>query len=946
MLSVSLCGQLLLLAPEITQASSQESPKVIPSGANQDLESQVREGFGNIAANKLDLAEQQFKQILERALQEKDQHAEAGARGGLGTILLRRSQFPAAREQYERALALFKALGDGLNTSRVENSLGDVAVYMGENHEARRYYSDVVTYCESNGDIHGQAQALYRLSRLNDAKEAEAKPLQEKAYALAEKLDDKMLLAAILEDMGDGLFRHGDFGAALEKLSKSAELSEKAGNKGRLSYVLTSMGRVQRAQGHPELALDLYQRALEIQQALKDQFGVIQSLNALGVTYQLLGKNELARTHYEEALALARKTGSPKLINFMMGNLADLYENEGDHRRSAELLEELLKQESDAGNKQYRFASLGGAYMALGQNEKALSAANQAITLARQSGNEEWLPVPILLRARAEDKLGHLGDAIADVREDLSRIETLRAHLAPSDFYKRDYSDWHMQIFSLAIDLLSRSGNSGEALEISERARARGFVDLLASHQVALGQAEQEKLRALQKTEEEIKSANAAPQVSASEAGRLLTMRGEKPAPAAEGTARFAAEPELPSVVSAGSASLKDMQEQAQRLHSTILSYWVGTDSAFVWVLDAEGSIHSAHIAVKRDHLVELVRGVWPQKQNAEPTTKPVSGGENLLAENRSRGGEVEFPARGQEELKAERAQEDRWRELYELLIQPIEPYLPKNGSRITIIPHGPLFSLAFAGLRDAKDRYLLERYTLEYAPAISMLKFTGGNRAPTDNAGHHFLLVADPAGMQKLGLPQLPGSRNEVSDVARSLPRDEVTVLVGAQAQGETVRTTAAKSSVIHFATHGIVLDTQPFDSFLALSDGKLTARDIYGLNLQADLVFLSACRSGMGKVTGDGVLGLTRAFLYAGARSVVATLWDVADEPTAKLVARFYKNVSQGEDKAQALRSAQLAVLKQLRAGKIHVNTRRGPITLPENPVFWASFVLIGEP
>jgi CHAT domain-containing protein len=199
---------------------------------------------------------------------------------------------------------------------------------------------------------------------------------------------------------------------------------------------------------------------------------------------------------------------------------------------------------------------------------------------------------------------------------------------------------------------------------------------------------------------------------------------------------------------------------------------------------------------------------------------------------------------------------------------------------------------------------------------------------------------------MQKLGLPQLPGSRREAADVARRFPSGEVTMLTGVEAQAGAVRTMAAKSSIIHFATHGIVDDTQPFDSYLALADGKLTARDIYGLNLNADLVFLSACRSGMGKVTGDGVLGLTRAFLYAGTRSVVATLWDVADEPTAKLVSSFYKNLSQNPDKAQALRSAQLSVLRQLRAGKMQVATRRGPLTLPENPVFWASFVLIGEP
>jgi CHAT domain-containing protein len=542
--------------------------------------------------------------------------------------------------------------------------------------------------------------------------------------------------------------------------------------------------------------------------------------------------------------------------------------------------------------------------------------------------------------------LGQTTEALADVREDLSRIEILRTHLAPSDFYKRDYSDWQSEIFSFAIDLLSRSGKFGEALETSERARARGFVDLLASHQVALGHAEQEKLQTLQKTKEEIKSANAAPQVSASEASTLLATRGAKSAPAAEGTTRLASEPELPSMVSAGSASLEEMKEQARRLHSTILSYWVEDESTVVWIIDSQEVVHSARIPVKREYLAELVQAVWPRGNHSASSHGAPSVEAASQQPKPPRAEEVNFPARGEAELKAEPAQKDHWRELYQLLIQPLEAYLPANHSRITIIPHGPLFSLPFAGLRDSHDRYFLERYTLEYAPAISALRFTGASGVQSKVGSPSYLFVADPSDMQKLGLPQLPGSEKEVSSITAHLPADEVTVLVGPQAKEQTIRTNAAKSTVIHFATHGMVNDAQPFDSFLALSDGKLTARDIYGLNLNADLVFLSACRSGMGKVTGDGVLGLTRAFLYAGTRSVVATLWDVADEPTARLVEKFYSNLRQGQDKAQALRSAQLFVLSQLRAGRLHVATRRGPLTLPENPVFWASFVLIGEP
>jgi CHAT domain-containing protein len=396
----------------------------------------------------------------------------------------------------------------------------------------------------------------------------------------------------------------------------------------------------------------------------------------------------------------------------------------------------------------------------------------------------------------------------------------------------------------------------------------------------------------------------------------------------------------LPSTVSTASASLKEMEEQAGRLHSTILSYWVSDDATFVWVMQSGEAVRFARIPVTWKHLTDLVNSVWPLSEEDK-------GQDKLHAHQAkvTRGGEVEFPSRGQVELKATQGQKDHWRELYRLLIEPVETYLPsREGSRITIIPNGPLFALPFAGLRDAHGRYLLERYTLEYSPSISVLKFTGAR--PEANSIPHFLLIGDPAGMQKLDLPPLPGSRKEVAEVARQLPSDRVSVLTGEDARLDAVRSTAARSAVIHFATHGIVDDKHPFESFLALSDGKLTTRDVYGLNLTADLIFLSACRTGMGKVSGDGVLGFTRAFLYAGTRSVVATLWDVADEPTASLVENFYKGLIHGGDKAQALRSAQLSVLAQLRAGRMKVATPLGPLTLPENPVFWASFVLIGEP
>ncbi len=175
-------------------------------------------------------------------------------------------------------------------------------------------------------------------------------------------------------------------------------------------------------------------------------------------------------------------------------------------------------------------------------------------------------------------------------------------------------------------------------------------------------------------------------------------------------------------------------------------------------------------------------------------------------------------------------------------------------------------------------------------------------------------------------------------------LPPGTATILSGAAADAARVSARAPSCTVLHFAAHGVVFDDRPLDSCLALANGTLTVRDIYGLQLRADLVVLSACRSGAGRITGDGIMGLTRAFFYAGTPSIVATLSDVADVSAGYFVPRFYRSWRQGNDKAAALRTAQLSLLHALRADRITVDTPAGKFVVPEHPALWAPFVLIG--
>ena len=179
--------------------------------------------------------------------------------------------------------------------------------------------------------------------------------------------------------------------------------------------------------------------------------------------------------------------------------------------------------------------------------------------------------------------------------------------------------------------------------------------------------------------------------------------------------------------------------------------------------------------------------------------------------------------------------------------------------------------------------------------------------------------------------------------------------LLIGAGATESQVRRLAGGKRVLHFASHAVVSDDHPLDSFLSLADeaegsgaadARLTAEEVYGLRLDADLAVLSACRTGGGRVTGDGMGALVRAFAYAGTPSVVATLWDLPDVSGAFALPRFYRERGRGAGKARALRTAQVALLQALRAGRVTVDTAAGRFTLPEHPKYWAGFVITGEP
>jgi len=342
-------------------------------------------------------------------------------------------------------------------------------------------------------------------------------------------------------------------------------------------------------------------------------------------------------------------------------------------------------------------------------------------------------------------------------------------------------------------------------------------------------------------------------------------------------------------------------REVAQRLspHEALVEYLVSDSGvvAFVVVRDSVASIALGTTRRELVRLVEFARGTIDQR--GSPRVDSL----------------WRTPLRG----------------LYRILVAPLEQTgLLEGTTRVVIIPHGELHYLPFAALVGGDGHTLVERYEIAVTPSASVWLALGERLGARATAG---VLAVAPRP------DALPASRREVAAIARTAGPD-VRVMTGSAATEDAFRREASTRRVLHLATYGVLNKHNPLFSFVEFApggahDGRLEVHEVFGLRLTADLVVLSACQTGVGSGTltdvpaGDDWVGLTRAFLHAGAKRVVATLWPVDDWATAAFMERFYERLAAGERPALALAAAQRAM-------------RDTPAT--SHPFFWAGFVLSG--
>jgi CHAT domain-containing protein len=392
--------------------------------------------------------------------------------------------------------------------------------------------------------------------------------------------------------------------------------------------------------------------------------------------------------------------------------------------------------------------------------------------------------------------------------------------------------------------------------------------------------------------------------------------------------------------------TLAEIQQIARDTNSTLVTYSQIFDQAlYIWIVQPSGEI--AFRSVEFEGSGDAGLAINP--------IADIDGPVYRSAPDESELGQLVANSRASIVIESTNTRPEQLRELYTLLIAPITHLLPTDPkAKVVFLPQGNLFLVPFAALQDADGTYLIEKHTILTAPSIQVYGLaneaasaTAGANGRSPFSAANALIVGNPT-MPKVWSPNvsgdfaetqltdLPGAKAEAEAIGGFL---NITPLIGPQATEAQVKQLLPSARLIHLATHGLLDYGDPraygrldVPGAIALTpdsteDGLLTSAEILEMDLQAELAVLSACDTGRGRITGDGVVGLSRALITAGVPSVVVSLWAVPDAPTAELMTEFYRQLDQGQDKAQALRQAMLNTMQQ------HPSPRN-----------WAAFTLIG--
>lgn len=810
---------------------------------------------------------------------------------------------------YERALEAARAAGHRRWEARSIWGMAQVRKNQGRYPEALRLNSDARGKYAAISDVGGEMRAWMLEGALLDLTGEHRSALASYRRALAMQNENEQNYGLIHSEMAISHKRLGEYEESRRLLLRAIEIDRRIGFRYGEANATHQLSILSAELGDYERALALAEESLTMIRALGDRRGEVYVLGSIGALRWQREDRERATAAYEQQLRLAREIGISQPQVTALEGLGTIALARNDYALARTRFDEALAIERDShgGDEGSLLVALAGVELRDSKAAAAQRLAARALDLGRADEDPEIEWQARLALGRAARASRDAAAALGHLRAGVDVVNSVRGSVL-TDTGKVGYLDARQDLYHELAGTLMQESRAMEALEAAESARGRAFSDLLASKARQSDAVARPLLAQLRETEALLRAQTAShPTDAVLQAELTQTRKATLARLDAQLTALRDERRELASLVVAEPVSGTEIRATAARLRATIVEYLVTEDRLYIWVVQPSGALFATHVPVERAQLRETVRDLHRQLNGLDAAALRNPGPVRTVL-----------------------------RQLHRWTVEPIAAHLPRApDTHVVVVPHDALLTVPFAAFEDAAGRALVAKHTLLSAPSIATLRYTADKRRGVQRLQDATLLaLADPVSPPDAAMEPLPGARMEVRGISRRFDGERRLTLEGAEASEANAKRLSADKTILHFAVHGLVRDDRPWDSALLLSpgageDGWLRVSELFDLELAADLVVLSGCSTGSGKLSGDGILGLGRAFIYAGTPSVLVSQWDVSDVSTAYLMERFYTELAAGRSKAHALRAAQLATQKRY-----------------PHPALWAAFVLVGEP
>jgi CHAT domain-containing protein/predicted DNA-binding protein YlxM (UPF0122 family) len=810
-----------------------------------------------------------YKQALTIHREVGNHQLEADNLNNTGLVYWGSGQYSQAFKFYQQALEIYKQIDNRAGEANTFNNIGIVYTSLRQFTQALEYLDKSLGIYREVSDKEGIGKTLNNIGSVYENLSQPSKALEsyQEDLKIRGEIGDKAGKAATLNRIALLSDRLGQYAQALESLELALEINREISDRAGEASTLYGFGLVYRNLGQYSRSLEFLKQSLAINKEIGNRNGEGLTLAGFGGLYWSQGQYTQALNYFNQALAIHKEVGNRAREGLTLTNIGAAHLNQGQYTQALEFLKQGLavsEAEGDHATEVTALGNLGSLYLRQGQYPQSLQFYQQTLTISKAIGDKQQEGIVLSNIGTVYFEQGQYADASKNLFAAIQVLESLRPRLTDAD--KVSIFETQADTYkSLQLALVAQN-KTNTGLEVAERGRARAFVELLAK--------------------------------------RLSNNpNNQLPVPA---------------------PTIQEIQKISKEQNATLVQYSIiGDKTLYIWVIKP-----NSEIAFKQ---VDLKKSLDTSLQDLVTTSRDDIG-------VRSRSIFEVTPTNSQPQNPTEKLQQ-----LYKLLIAPIADLLPKDpNERVIFIPQASLFLVPFPALQDEQGKYLIEKHTILTAPAIQVLDLTHKQKHNGQRSAKDVLVVGNPTMPKiKLGelvakLDPLPGSEKEANQIAKFFNTEALT---GSQATKATVMQKMQQARIIHLATHGLLQDFKGFGvpGAIALApsgtpddaiDGLLTSSEIFDMKLQADLVVLSACNTGGGTITGDGVVGLSRSLISAGVPSVLVSLWAVNDNSTAFLMTEFYRNLQQNPDKAVALRQAMLTTMKQY-----------------PNPKQWAAFTLIGE-